>query len=291
MSAVDVLALGSEPAGPRAFEAGALARAEARRILRSPAIVGMAAYAVIVTGFEALGANGTDPDAQPDVLEMLSRLLFDFPLVLLGPITFVAANLVASSAKRAGSDRLLSAVPVSQRRRDLALCLAVLTGPTVVACALAGVGAWSATGVRPALRDGLPRDPWLWTNILQQPAIVLGAGILGIAVARWLPIPGAPVVAFLILIFVTGWLAAPVGPRSVRPWLAPYVLIDGFSAQQWLWLGSQTWHLAYLLGLSGLGVCAVGLRQPERRGRWLGAGSFALAVTVTAGVLQLPRPA
>ena len=87
----------------------------------------------------------------------------------------------------------MTVTPTQERRRATALCLGVLTGPAVV-----GVGIMLlAFVVGPFVPDGdglAARTP---LELLQIPATVLGAGLLGVALARWVAFPG--VLALVVL--------------------------------------------------------------------------------------------
>jgi hypothetical protein len=263
---------------------GVLTRTEARRILTSPAIPILLGYLMLVLGVDFL--SGGDERAGLSHRYALAELLGYVSLLILGPITFVAANLVATSARRSGAHRLLGAAPVDQRRRDLALCGGVLLGPATVGLAVAGLSAWLASGVVHTPTGDLA-DHWSWIDLAQVPAIVLGAGVLGVVVARWLPYPGSSLLGLVALVLMTGWLEANGGGWAVRPWLAPYVAIEWWTDEPWASSASPVWHLAYLLSLSSLGVCVVALRQPGRA-RWCAAGAVALAAVVVTGLVQLP---
>lgn len=270
---------------------GILSRKEAWRIVSSPATPILLSYLVFVMGVDLI--VGGDQSEGMFRREAFADLLGYVALLLYGPITFVGAHLVTSSAGRSGSERMLAATPLGERRRDLALCLGVLVGPVLVALVVAATSAWLASGL-PLVpnSDGDLPDQWSWIDIAQAPAIVLGAGILGIVVARWLRFPGSLLLGFVVMVIGTGWLTASEGVAAVRAWFAPYVMIPWWSnASDVVAAGSQVWHLAYLVGLSGLGVCAVALRQPHRRGRWLAASAVVLGLVVVAGVLQLPAAA
>jgi hypothetical protein len=270
----------------------ALGRTEAVRVLTSPAILLLVAYLVVMVGFETITA--TDGSRGFRNRAAMAEVMATFCIFLLGPITFVSIHLAATSARRSGSDRLLVATPVDQRRRDLGLCLGVLAGPALLALVFAAAAAVVAGAGRlvPGIDWIWTIGPWRWTDVLQVPAIVLGAGILGVVVARWVVFPGSLVLGFVALIVGTGWLQASPGALAVRPWLAPYVAIRWWSNEEvWVLFGSPGWHTAYLFALSGLGVCVVALRHRERRGRWLVAGAVAVALVVTTGLLQLPPSA
>jgi len=290
----DVIAIGSTrlPRLRLSSPMIALGRTEGMRILRSPAILLLVGYLVVMVGVETVtagsGSRGFFSRAA------MAEVMATFCIFTLGPITFVATHLIASSARRSGSDRLLVATPVDYRRRDLALCLGVLAGPALFALLFAGAAAVVAGGGRvvPGIDWTWTIGPWRWADVLQVPAIVLGAGILGIVVARWATFPGSLVLGFVALIVGTGWLQASPGALAVRPWLAPFVAIRWWSNEEvWVLFGSPVWHTAYLFALSGLGVCVVAIRHRERRGRWLVAGAVAVALVVTTGLLQLPPSA
>ncbi len=281
----DVLAVGPEDRARRQSAIGVLGRKEAWRLLTSPAIPLLLGYLVLVMGVDALG--GGDDSKPLFNRDALSELLSYVSLLFLGPLTFVATHLLATSSRRSGSERLLVATPVDRRRRDLALCLGVLAGPAMAALAVAGLSALLADGVMTTSGGTVTANAWSWTDFAQVPAIVLGAGVLGVVVARWLPYPGSLLLSLVVMVLGTGWMVAADGVTAIRPWLAPYVAISWWTDQPWISEGSYAWHLAYLLSLSGIGVCAVGLRRSERRGRWLGAATFALAAVVATGLLQL----
>ncbi len=283
----DVLAVvGSDVPTRQQLAVAVLGRRQAWWLMRSPALVSYAVYGaviMIVGTVEATAGDAPSPWGRAALAEWTAI----YSPFLLGPLTFVAAHLVASSARRSGADLLLAATPVDRRCRDLGLCLGVLAGPAMVALAIAGVSARLAGDGHPGPIDGGAVGPWLWIDVAQVPAIVLGAGILGIVVARWLTFAGSLFLGFVGMVVVTVWLLAP-GATALRGWFAPYVTVTWWNDGDWKLWGSQAWHLAYLLGLSGLGVCALALRQPERRGRWLIAGAVAAAIVVTTGLLQLP---
>jgi hypothetical protein len=284
----DVVAVGADRQPRRHRAVGVLGSKEAWRILTSPAVPLLLCYLVLVLGLGTI--TGSD-EAYVHSRASWAELTGYLALLIAGPITFVATHLVATSARRSGSDRLLTATPLDPRRRDLALCLGVLVGPTAAGLVLACVSAWLTSGAETSAAANLDIDRWAWTDVAQVPAIVLGAGILAVVVARWVPAPGSLLLAFVALIFGTGWMVSAEGATAVLPWFAPYVAIDWWSSAAWTRGGSPVWHLAYLFALSGLGVCAVALRQPGHRSRWLVIGAVACAAVVTTGLLQLPASA
>jgi len=192
--------------------------------------------------------------------------------------TLIASNLLTLRSRRWRSEELLATTPVPERSRTVAHLLASLVMvPASVAllCIWFAAGAWSGRTV------GTPRAAVLAVV----PLIVVGAGCVGVAVARWLPKPvfgWVAVVATLILQLNFGhtdsrwrWLHfSSYGSESVSyPWLAPEF---------------HEIHLVYLIG-GILLVAAVALARDgidARNGALLGT---AVALMLVAGVLQV-RP-
>ena len=261
-----------------------LARREAWRLVTSPAILVMAVYFLLIGGVGAVQdwRELADRSAWAEFIAYVS-------LLLLGPVTYISAHLVATSARRSGANAQIDAAPMERRRRDLALCLGVLIGPGVVALSLALLGAWLASGVVFSDPDGPTIVEWSVTDVAQVPALVLGAGILGVVVARWLHFPGSLLVGFLGMCALTLWMMAPPLPAT-RPWFSWFALISWFSDVDTAVTPtpSMAWHVAYLVAWSGVGVCAVALHHTGGRRPWyLGLG-VAVIVLAATGLAQLP---
>jgi hypothetical protein len=122
-----------------------------------------------------------------------------------------------------------------------------------------------------------------------------------VALARWLPyLPVAPVVGVGVLAAEVPfalwnlqrdyvWFAPVVNPARTgsdatwpcfeeQTWAC---FLDGFATTE------VGWHLAYLGGLA-LVAAALALLRDERRPRYAVVAAAALAVTVGAGIAQLP---
>lgn len=261
-----------------------LARREAWRMLTSPAVAVLGLYFVLVGGVEFV--NDVSSLTRAMVAEVLEVLL----LMFVALVIFPAVHLTATSARRAGADAQLAASPMDTLRRDFALCLGVLLGPAALTLAFALLGAWAAAGVVQGPFDEPQIEAWAVTDVLQWPAMALGAGILAVVVARWLRFPGALLVGFFGMIFLTSWALGQGG--ATIPWLSWYAVTPSLASNTvFVPSSSIAWHTAYLFAWSALGVCAVGLRQSERKGRWLIAFAIVAALVAATGHLQLPPSA
>ncbi len=108
----------------------ALGRREARRIVLSP-VYALAFGLVFVT----TGIGSFTEDALPTaehVYEFIGLML----VMMGGLLTYLAAHLVTSSARRTNADRQLESSTMSSRSRGGALCLGVVFGPSAVAAVL-----------------------------------------------------------------------------------------------------------------------------------------------------------
>jgi hypothetical protein len=268
---------------PRARGLLPLARREAWRLITSPAILVMALYCLLLTGVGAIdGESFLDRAKWAEFIAYVC-------LLFLGPVTYISAHLVASSARRGGASPQFDAAPMDGRRRDLALCLGVLIGPAAVALGLALLGARLAFGIVFTDPDGPTVVEWSATDVAQIPALILGAGILGVVVARWLRFPGSLIVGFLGMCALTLWMMAPPLPAT-RPWFSWFALISWFSDVDAALTPtpSMAWHTVYLLAWSWIGVCAVALRHPEGRRPWLVGLGVGVILLASTGVAQLP---
>lgn len=259
-----------------------LGRREAWRILTSPAVAILGLYFVLV------GGVGIVTDFSSLTRAMFAEVLEVLLLMFVALVIFPAVHLTATSAHRAGAEGQLAATPMDVLRRDLALCLGVLLGPAAVALALALLAAWVAGGVVQGPFDEPQIDLWTGSDVLQWPAMALGAGILAIVVARWLRFPGSLLVGFVGMVFFTSWSVGAGG--ATIPWFAWYMVEASNSPADTVLVPTESiiWHSIYLYAWSIVGVCAVGVRQSRDKRPWLVAFGLAVAVVVVAGVLQLP---
>jgi hypothetical protein len=246
-----------------------LARRQAGRILRHPVVLLGVAWCVV------LGVVAAPPATPYQKYSTLTGLV----TYVIGPIALFASNLVASSDRRSQADEWAPSLPLSPVHRTVALLLACLApaGLAVVleAGVLAGVGGTAGLDV-----------PLVWQHLASVPITVLGGAVLGVAVARLLPWPGAPLLVVIALIAGNVWVASS-GP----PYLGLYVDFaqqTNTEAIPAMVPGDPSWHLVYLLAFTGL--AAFGAMLPEARRWWLpfSGGAVCGVVVLLAGLAQLP---
>jgi hypothetical protein len=278
----------SRPAGWSAG-AGGLGRVEARRMLRHPAYwFGLAWLALIAANRTVDVVRG-----QAEAANVVYETTLLAVCLLYAPLTVISANRVAAATFRRHVREPLDAAPVDVRQRTIGTILGLLRGPVLVGIAAMAVMSVTAPLTEPTA--GSPVNGIYGRGLLehlQVPVLVLGAGLLGIALARWAPVPGALPLVVLTLWFGTGALYAPADAGGVvhaPTWFAPWIIwaAENAGPARDQPLGQEMWHLAYLLGLSVLAGVAALLRTPGNRSAlWITA---AVAVTVTglAGWQQL----
>ncbi len=282
MTAIDAPAIGGRTRhGTAADTVVRLGWREARRMLASPV------YALLVgalsIGTVAAALHGTS--ARENLNETLAVML-----AYCGVATLFAASLVATSARRTGAESMFAAAPVDPQLRTLATCLGVLFGPV----AFAGLLTVALAAISQTSGPPLPDEIGGWEYAA--PALTwLGAGLLGVAVARWLPWPGVPLAVGVGLVAWAMLSYDLVEKGRAAGFLAPHVITSRANTETdaWIWPRSFDahlgWHAAYLLGLSLLAlVAALAWHRPLRQRAVLGAGLAAALLTGTAAWLQLP---
>ncbi len=246
---------------------------EGRRILTRPV------YVIIVLG-PLLGGVSSAEARSGAVVQRLLVILLTYGALA----TLFAVSLVATSARRTGAEATFGAAPLDPQLRTLATGLGVLVGPVAVASLLTlALALVEQSGAKlEATFSG-----WEYMAL---PLTWLGAGLLGLVLARWLPWPGVPLAALVILIAWTVWGAILLNSGSSFGFLMPYVI----SAEE-LGFGTTSdeghlgWHAVYLLGLCLLALAAALLRhRPLRQRAVVGFGVVAAFLTVSAAWLQLP---
>ncbi len=248
---------------------------EARRMVTSPA------YLAIVVG---MLAAGIEEPARINARIVAIHAL-DGMLVYGALASLFAAGLVASSAQRAGVESQLAPTPMDAQLRTLATGLGVVLGPFAVGTTLTLAMAYLEHGLSPAPASSY--HGWEYAAIA---LTWLGTGLLGLAVARWLPWPGVPLLVFAGLIAWTLWAANLLHNGRAAGHLMPFVI-----SREELGFGTTSveghlgWHAGYLLGLCLLAFAAALWRYAPMRARAVASfGLVASVVTASAGWLQLP---
>ncbi len=247
---------------------------EARRILTRPV------YLLLLAGLLTGGVSSAEARSGALVQRTIVILLTYGALV-----TLFAVSLVATSARRTGAEAQLAAAPLDSQLRTLATGLGVLVGPVGLASLLTLVLFFVERSTDAKLEGSF--GGWEYVAL---PLTWAGAGLLGLALARWMPWPGAPLAALVALIAWTVWGANLLNTGNSLGFLIPYVI----SAQE-LGMGTTSdqghlgWHAVYLLGLCLLAlVAALWRHRPLRDRAVVGFGLLAAVLTVSAAWLQLP---
>jgi hypothetical protein len=270
MSAITVTMTGGEVARSGFGPVGALARREAYRIGTHPVGLVLLLYNLVLGWAQATSNGLAARDAMHYVLLVIGLLWF-------GPATFFVTNLVASSARRSNAVSQLTAAPLGASARTLATCLGVL-GPTAVATGFAAV-LWLVehSGGPVSRAQGV-------AELAVIPICTLGGGLLGVAVAGWLPWRGLPLVVMFALI---AWVVAVMEHGAVW-WTAPWTMSPAYYQMYTMGAGSHAWHAVYLFGLSLLAGVAALLRYRPHRLLLLAFAAVASIGTIAACWAQLP---
>lgn len=158
----------------------ALARIEGRRLLRHPFVLA-GALIPLVAFLQFLISDDADAD-------YAWTLLVPFMSVSAGVL--VAVNLAALRARRDGAEELYRSLPAPSSARTAAHLVSLVWAVAVAAGLV-------AIAVLIALSNGNPLPAA--DQAVTTPALVALCGALGLALARWLPHPGAATVGVVIV--------------------------------------------------------------------------------------------
>lgn len=247
-----------------------LGRIEAVRLARHPLLL-------VALGWIGLGTV-LSGDFGP---RTMYSLVTDLPTFLIGPFVFFAANLLASRERRHGNEEWLDSMPATSADRTRAAQLAVV-GPLVL----------GATLVLAALAVTLSTDTFIRTppalEILGGLLPLLGAGLLGVMVARWLPWPGAAALVMVALVALHIWLNDRHQLLGAFVEWAAWPANGDSSAWAGVVPGSRGWHVVYVLALCAMAATGAHLVHGWRKLPVLALGGAFTAVAVVAGWAQLP---
>lgn len=244
---------------------------EARRLVLHPLVL-------LGTGLYLLLLVTTRDDGSRTVFDTLTT----GPTFFTGVFTYFAANLVASRTRRHRCAEHHASLPSAPTHRTAGVCLATLAPAAVILLiALLALG-WHAGivhsfVVRPSVAE-----------LAAGPLTVIGGGLLGVMIARWLPFPFASLVVMVGIVAVTVWLSSR--PYTLQM-LAPYVSFAVWGDDQnWAgrYPGSAEWHAVYLAALCAMAATGALLPEARRKAVVLGVGALFTAAAVGAGIVQLP---
>jgi hypothetical protein len=250
-----------------------LAGKEARRLVSHPAmLVGWALLAFMFT------VNALEPEPI-SAFDMISTGATFYP----GLLCVLAAHMVTTRDRRAGTGELLGSVPATREQRVLALLLAAWV-PAAVALVL-NVLFRSYFG----WQDVYVEAPSA-AHVLQAPVTVLGGSLLGVMLALWLPQRVTPVLAMVALVAGSIALGSDPDRGTLLAPMVSWVDWGPYGGKAWYALesGNAGWHVIYLVGLCGLAGTAAWLRVTLRRWLGVGLGVGFLALTLWGGLAQLP---
>jgi hypothetical protein len=267
----------------------ALTRLEGRRLVTHPAF----ALGLLLTFTYAFGS---------DVEFFRHRLLLGGVLGGTAVGVMVAANLIASRARRHGTEELYDSLPVTGATRTVAHLLAVGwgvgAGVVVVAVTFVAARGWDGLAVPAAseLYVGEQVRPAL-AELAQGPLFVAFAGVLGVAMASWIP---STVVAVVVAVVGLSQVQVPMvlwwGMGTGSWWLLPLVhdldVVGGNGDQlvvEQVRVAAMGWHLVYLAGLVVV-VAAAALARRRRDGGVAGMVAVGSLLVVAGGAAQLAAP-
>jgi hypothetical protein len=236
------LVTSTPPGSPSARRlAISLARVEARELGVNPWFrVGLGFCAVIVLAF---GVSGSVTGSWADVVESLPFLAH--PLV---GMAVLAAHRAMTRARRDGAEELFDACPAAPVPRTIGVLGAAWVPVGVLAMFFtAYLASVYASGADVHGPFGSAAAPTLLAGL------VLGAGgvVLGVALGRWATFSAAPLVAVVLIGFVSIQLAAGDPDRFRATMVFSTMLplgdnpVDLTAAQAW-------WHLGWLVALTAV---------------------------------------
>ncbi|MFB7248207.1 ABC transporter permease [Streptomyces populi] len=270
------------PAGGRESRSAAvlaLARFEARELLLQIPILAFLALYVGYVGWRLfIGGDGEDDFP---ILQNADRAAQPTS-ILLAVAVFVCVNRAVLRSRRQSTDQHFDLLPMEHWRRTVAHALSVLPLVAITALVVGFQFTWAA--LKPgAVGHGSPAE------LVVGPLTVLLAGVLGVLLARVIPV-GFVAPPFVVGAFVLSALVSALthGKHWVR-WLGPVVTEEGADPFPSELLGRPAaWHALYLAGLVVLLLCAAVLVSGGRTRLVTSVTVLALAATAVGVAGQSP---
>ena len=240
---------------PRLGVVLALARIEAKQMLRHPAFLLTAAFGLLlIRGAVGLGSRG----------DLMTNLAWFFGGLALGALIggVLTANVAALRARRDHVLELFGSLPSPAEARTAGVLAGLVIGLGGLATVVAGI-AW----VLFERVDDAARETDLFLAV-QYPLALVALGALGVAVGRWIPsVLGGPLVVIAHVFTGLVW---------VVPWIMP--TSSGISV---------AWHLTYLAAVI-LGFAMLAFARDRRTFVRFGGAATALGLAVVAALQQTP---
>lgn len=253
----------------------ALARVEARRLATHPAfLITLGLVAALTAAFMIPEQNAT---IEADRIE-----IFTFIAVPLGALALVAAaHRNAGRSRRECTDELFASTPTSPRARTEASLLACF-GPVPVAAAYLLI---ASLGLEVMADSPIPL---LWPSVAAIAAVMLlavvGGGVVGVFLSRWLPTTAAALAGIAAIIWLNN---GPDNHHDRFRWLR--VAVEKDLGGRYDIVPNPLWRVAFIFGLVGLGACLALWRHPARRSLVVGTVSCA-ALVITSGWVATRPP-
>jgi hypothetical protein len=278
-----------------------LGRTESRRLLRHPVfLVGVTLSVVLLAINHDVSPANVGEHWNSTSIGAAYMDLCGNALIFLALATLVTSNLAALRSRRDHTEETYHSLPADARARTAAQLLAVAwpvaIGAVLIAADFVYTGAAGGLYVDYSGRTAVPSG----FELAQGPLVVLVLGVLGVALAAWVPrFSVTLMVAFAV--FATEWVFVDsIGSRRSLHWLVPladpakytragahfppnHPPEDGLAGFDTTGAG---WHLLYLVALAAVLAGLALLRHRSRR-RVLAACGIALAVLVAAALPQL----
>lgn len=264
--AVALTASGPRPPVPEWRVAIALARREGLRLAR-------ALLVPFVLTLLMAGDIGGGPVL--DLRALSYGVAFGY--LLPAAVTLVVSHRAVTRSRRDGSEELLSTTPATGRSRTGAHLLA-LAAPAVLALAVLPVVAWRADAP-------VTVGSFVVAEFVVGPVLVVGAGCLGVLLARVWPQRFTPYLACVAIAVLELAINTPRLGGSGFRWLAFWV-----EPSLWWALPRPSWaHLVYLLGLVAMAAVGALLRHGLTRAL-VAVAVVSIAVTTAAASAQMRQP-
>ncbi|MEU1517893.1 ABC transporter permease [Streptomyces sp. NPDC005811] len=261
----------------------ALARFETRELLTQVQILFFFALCLVLVIVQMVRQEGMD---DYPILNMVDRQTQAVsPLFALAVL--VCANAAALRSRKHGTVHQLDVLAMDPWRRTLAHILSVV--PFAALTALLALAQYTREALKPgAIGHGSLGE------LAVGPLTVLLAGVVGVLLARLLPLSFAPllfVIVFYLALVVAADLAGQ-GKGWAWQWLSPVTLDSlpsGDPVPSDLLGRPAAWHALYLLGLCAMVACTALLLAGGRTRAVKAATALALATTVAGVIGQVPR--